>query len=381
MQAVLAARAANYALAKRILPRVGSDFLDLPAPMLLDGICEYELGNYNRAVERFQQLLALQPRNRRARILLAQAMYRAGDPLDALDTIKEIASRGDADSYSLMLTARAFEASGQSALAVDPLNDAAASTIRLPLPLPEPVSLIGAADAARREPDNARAVLPYIRLLMATGDSETALTEAVRLQQANGGVAEAHLLVGDIELDRGNLPAALAAFQIAREIRFTEPVMLRLVDTLSRSGDEAGVAEVLRAYLAYNPQSLNGLRLAGYRALDRKEWSAAIAMLERVRSRLGNNDSILLANLARAYSGAAIIQTGGILCGNRLSCRTRQCDGDKDICGCAETMGQQAKSGARTSRQGHGNVSSALITQQDQSRPFESALSRRAKHY
>lgn len=304
MQAVLAARAGNYALAKRILPRAGSDFLDLPAAMLLDGICEYELGNYNRAVDRFQQLLALQPRNRRVRTLLAQAMYRAGDPLDALDTIREIASRGDANSYSLMLTARAFEASGQAARAVDPLNDAAASTIRPALPLPETVSLIGAADAARRDPDNARAVLPYIRLLMAAGDSETALNEALRLQRSNGGVAEAHLLVGDIELDRGNLPAALAAFQAAREIRFTEPVMLRLVDALSRSGNEVGANETLTAYLVYNPQSLTALRLAGHRALDARQWPTAIALLERVRFRLGNNDSILLANLARAYSGA-----------------------------------------------------------------------------
>jgi cellulose synthase operon protein C len=304
MQAVLAARAGNYALAKRILPRAGSDFLDLPAAMLLDGICEYELGNYNRAVERFQILLGLQPRNRRVRTLLAQAMYRAGDPLDALDTIREIASRGDADSYSLMLTARAFAASGQSLRAVNPLNDAAASTVRPQLPLPEPVSLIGAADAARRDPDNARAVLPYIRLLMATGDIETALTEAIRLQRSNGGVAEAHLLVGDIELDRGNVSEALAAFQSAREIRFTEPVMLRLVDALSRSGNEAGASETLTAYLAYNPQSLTALRLAGYRALDARQWPMAIVMLERVRARLGNNDSILLVNLARAYSGA-----------------------------------------------------------------------------
>ncbi len=304
MQAVLAARAGDYALAKRILPRAGSDFLDLPGAILLDGIIEYELGNYNRAVDRFQQLLALQPRNRRVRTLLAQAMYRAGDPLDALDTIREIASRGDANSYSLMLTARAFEASGQAARAVDPLNDAAASTIRPALPLPETVSLIGAADAARRDPDNARAVLPYIRLLMAAGDSETALNEALRLQRSNGGVAEAHLLVGDIELDRGDLPAALAAFQAAREIRFTEPVMLRLVDALSRSGNEVGANETLTAYLAYNPQSLTALRLAGYRALDARQWPTAIALLERVRFRLGNNDSILLANLARAYSGA-----------------------------------------------------------------------------
>jgi cellulose synthase operon protein C len=304
MQAVLAARAGNYELAKRILPRAGATFNELPAAMLLDAICEYELGNYNRSVDQLQRLLAMQPRNRKVRTLLAQAMYRAGDPLDALDTIREIAGRGDAESYSLTTTARAFEASGQRANAANPLNDAAMPFVRPALPLPEPMTLAAAADEASRNPNDARAILPYIRLLMASGDVATSYSEALRLQAGNGGVSDAHLLVGDIELARGDVPAAVAAFQKAREINFTEPVMLRLVDALARSGDDKAAGETLAAYLAFNPTSLTGLRLAGYRNLDGKQWKVAIGLLERVRSRLGHNDSILLANLARGYSGA-----------------------------------------------------------------------------
>jgi cellulose synthase operon protein C len=307
MQAVLAARAGEYDLAKRILPRAGIDFNELPGPILLDAILEYELGNFNRAVDKLQTLLAQQPRNRRVRSLLAQAMYRAGEPLDALDTIREIAARSDADSYSLMLTARAFEASDQPLRATDPLNDAAIAAVRLGQPLPEPVSLIGAADAARREPDNARAVLPYIRLLMAVGNKDAALTEALRLQNANPGVADAHLIVGDIENDRANLSAAVAAYARAREIAFTEPVMLRLVDAMARSGDQKAADDALTAYLAYNPANLTALRLAGYRNLDAGQWRNAIALLERVRARVGYNDSLLLANLARAYAGGGQI--------------------------------------------------------------------------
>jgi cellulose synthase operon protein C len=304
MQAVLAARAGNCTLAKRILPKAGSDFNELPGAMLLDAICEYELGNYNRAVDQLQRLLAQQPRNRRVRTLLAQALYRAGLPLDALDVIREIAGRGDADSYSLTLTARAFAASDQPDRAADPLNDAALSVVRPALPLPEPVSLLGASDAARREPNNARAVLPYVRLLMAAGDVATAAGEALRLQTSNPGVADAHLLVGDIEAERGNQTAAIIAYGKARAISFTEPVMLRLVDALSRNGDQKAADETLAAYLAYNPANLTALRLAGYRNLDAGQYRGAIVLLERVRARVGYNDSLLLANLARAYLGA-----------------------------------------------------------------------------
>ena len=272
--------------------------------MLLDAICEFELGNYNRSVDQLQRLLAMQPRNRKVRTLLAQSLYRAGNPLDALDIIREIAGRGDADCYALTTAARAFEASDQRANASAALDDAALSVVRAALPLPEPMSLAGAADEARRNPSNARAVIPYIRLLMAEGNIDAAHVEAVRLQAGNAGVADAHILMGDIEMARGNVAGAVTAYGQARAISFTEPVMLRMVDALSRRGDDKAAGEMLAAYLAYNPQSLTALRLAGYRNLDAGQWANAIVLLERVRARVGYNDSILLANLARAYSGS-----------------------------------------------------------------------------
>lgn len=304
MQAVLAARAGEYELASRILPKAGPNFAQVPAAMLLNAICAYELGNYNKAVDHLQQLLGMQPRNRRVRMLLAQALYRAGDPLGALDTIKEIASRPDADSYSLMLTARAFEASDQPLRAAAPLDDGALATVRPALPLPEPISLEAAAFEAQRDPNNARNVLPFIRLLAAQGNNDAAWAEAARLQNANPGVADAHVIVGDIEMARGNTQSALAAYQQARQISFTEPVMLRVVDAFGKLDRQKEAGETLFAFLQFNPTNLTALRLAGYRHLDAGNWTDAARMLERVRKRLGNNDAILLANLARAYSGA-----------------------------------------------------------------------------
>ncbi|MGB5078939.1 MAG: tetratricopeptide repeat protein [Sphingorhabdus sp.] len=302
MQAVLAARAGNYELARRILPKSGMMLNAQPAAILLDAICEFELGNYNRAVAQFERLLALQPRNRKVRTLLAQAMYRAGDPLGALETIREIAGRGDADSYGLITVARAFEASDQRTRSTMALDDAAIATVRSTLPLPEPISIEGAAAAAHEAPGNASVVIPYIRLLVSSGELDLAYREALRLQEANIGVSDAHLLVGDIEAARGNLPLSIAAFQKARQISFTEPVMLRLVFALARSGDEQAAGEVLATYLAFNPTSLAGLRIAGYRSLDDQQWKDAVRLLERVRARIGYNDCVLLANLARGYS-------------------------------------------------------------------------------
>lgn len=301
MQAVIAARAGNYDLAKRLLPRLGR-FGDLPAPMLLAGVVEYETGNIERAIEQFQRLLAMQPRNVTVRTLLARALYGSGDAYGALEAIRPIASRADADSYAQMIAARSFEATGERDRAAAALDAAAIHDARRMLPFSEDVSIAGAADAARREPNSAPAVIPYIRLLMGAGQYDQAYAEANRLATANSGVADAHLLVGDVEAARGNLGAATVAYQRARAIRFSESVMLRLVDAFSRSGSEAAAREVLGAYLANNPTSLTAQRLTAYRLLDDGRWREAAALLENLRARVGLNDSILLANLARAYS-------------------------------------------------------------------------------
>jgi predicted Zn-dependent protease len=113
--------------------------------MLLAAITEYELQNYNRAVEVLRRLLAMQPDNMMVRTLLAQAIYRAGDPFDALDAIKPIAVRKDADTYALTVTARAFEASDQPERSYAPLNEASVSMVRAAIPIQQAVTLEAAA--------------------------------------------------------------------------------------------------------------------------------------------------------------------------------------------------------------------------------------------
>jgi tetratricopeptide (TPR) repeat protein len=303
-QAVLAARAKHFNLASRLLARAGPAYAERPSGLLLAGVTEYAQGNFNLATDHLLRLLALQPDNARVRQLLAQAMYRAGDPLDALDMIKPIAIRDDADSYSLTIAARAFEASDATENSFAPLNDASFSVVRAAQPLAASTTLEAAAAEAERTPDNARILLPYIRLLLANGQGDAALGHARRLQANNPGVPDAHLIVGDVLAFRGEYPAAIQAYQQTRQISFTEPVMIRLVDAQSRVGNNADASATLAAFLAYNPDNLSALRLAGYRALDARQWTPAIYSLEKVVARNGYNDPILLINLARAYAGA-----------------------------------------------------------------------------
>jgi cellulose synthase operon protein C len=319
MQAVIAARAGNIDLARRLIPRIGGSFGELPGPRLLSAIVEYQAGNWNLAVDHLSKLVEEQPLNLKLRTLLARAMHKAGDHQDAWDVIAPIADRTDADSYTIILAGRILEALGERAPAAGRLDRAVFPKIIKAGPLPESQSIAAAADSARRNPRNAGAVIPYIRLLLASGNSAAARAEANRLLEGNGGVPEAQLVAGDVEMAAGNTEAAVAAFERARKIAFTSPTMLRLVSAYRAAGKNEAASKTISDYLSFNPDSLAAQRLWAFDLLDREQWKEAIAWLQRVRVRLGYNDAVLNANTARAFAGAG--QVDGALREAKLAYR------------------------------------------------------------
>ncbi len=304
MQAVIAARAGDYELARRLIPRIGGGFAELPGPTLLSGIVEFQAGNWNIAVGHFEKLLEQQPLNLKARTLLARAMHKSGDHRGAWDILAPIIDRPDADSYTVMLGARILEALGERKPAAGRLDRVAYPTLVSPQPLPAGLSLAAAADEASRNARNPAMVIPYIRLLLANGDVGTARTEASRLLEGNAGVVEAQLVMGDVEMAGDNKSAAIAAYERARKIAFTSPTMLRLVAAYRANGNAAAASATISDFLKFNPDSLAAQRLWAFDLLDRKQWNDAIVWLLRARVRLGYNDAILNANIARAYAGA-----------------------------------------------------------------------------
>ncbi len=303
MQAVIAARAGNFELAQRILNLAGPAANGLPGAMLVSAIAEYELGNFHKSAETLERLSAMQPENLRIRRLLARAKQRVGENQDALDNIEPLVVSGEAGSYDALLAARSFEAEGDRQKAAAGLSAASQPAIRKIRPLPQARSLSAAAAGAYRNPNDARYVVPYIRALLLAGDMALAIEQAKRLQKLSPGVADAHMLVGDVEAARGDYPAATASYQRARAIEFSEAVMLRLVDSYRRQGQFAAANSIIQTYLYLNPNNLSAQRLTAYLFLDQKRWAESIPLLERLRKRIGYNDSILSANLARAYSG------------------------------------------------------------------------------
>lgn len=305
LQAMLAARGRDYALARSLYRRTGGAFENRPAAMLLAGTIELGTGNTALAMGPLKRLLKAQPGNIKARRLLGSAQWQSGDARAAVDTLRPLADRGDADAYTLSIIGKAYARLGDEAAAARYLGRAAAPRPAATAPLDDPLG-DGQLAAIRRDaaawPDVAAPQVVLIRALLGRGLGPEALQRARQLQAKAPGAPDAHVLVGDALAIQGDYAAAAGAYRRAANLAFNEPVALRLIEALRNSGDEPGAAKVLALFLQQNPQNVSAQIMAGNAYMQARRWPEAIAAYEAVRKRLGNGDSTLLNNLAWAYA-------------------------------------------------------------------------------
>jgi len=302
MQAVLAARAGDFELARAIYNRTNGAFTASPAGMLLESGIDFGMGNVEQAARRLTRLVVMQPGNRKARRLLAAAQWRMENFAAVADTLRPIVERPDADSYSLALMGRVLARRGDAAGASAYLARAAA-----PQRSASAIDPLSSRDfemlrrAVAERPNDGPLEVRLISALLARGIGAEALARAQRLQAANPGAPEVHMLVGDALGLRGNFRAAAEQYRRAANLAFSEGVALRLIEALRRSGQGQAADGVLATYLGQNPRSVPAQLLMAARRMETQDWAQAIAIYEALRVRLGNNDATILNNLAWAY--------------------------------------------------------------------------------
>ena len=305
LQAMLAARAQKFDLARSLYLRTGGALDGTPAGMLLASAIDYQTGNAEQAIGQLEKLVALQPGNRKARRLLAASYWKRGDAAGTIAALRPIADLPDADSYSLALIGKALAKQGDTGAASIYLARAARPQQRPGALLSEPVD-DERLDALRRSaaaaPGDAPAQVALIGALLSRGLGAEALERARRLQADNPGAPDAHILVGDALGTQGDFRGAAEQYRKAANIAFSEPVAMRMIEALDRSGQRAAAAQVLQLFLEQNPRNVSAQLLAASRYMQARQWDAAIATYEDLRRRLGDRDSAMLNNLAWAYS-------------------------------------------------------------------------------
>lgn len=303
IQAVMAARAGKYDLARALLTRTGGVLDGEPAVRLLRGVLHLEAGNATLATGELEALLEAQPLNLRARLLLARSLYDDGQYGEAERILYPLVQRADAGSYALTLAARIHEAMGDRAVAAEFLHRAAAMTqgpSEVYRGAGEAERIAGAANA---DLTDRAANIRYIRALLESGRTDAALARAKRVEEIHPGAPFAVIMLGDALMASGRFADAAAAYERAGNMRFDENVALRLVDAWRRAGETGKARRVLGLFMVQNPMNVEGQRLVASFLLSEGEYQRALAILSGLRERLGTEDTLLMADIARAYMG------------------------------------------------------------------------------
>ncbi len=281
LQAVLAARAGEWGLAQSLIYHIGARMNAVPGFRMLAGLVELAQGNEEQALIHLRAAVEMQPDNRVARRLLGRTLWSSGDDRGAIDTLRPIADRPDADSYTLTVMGRACEKLGDR-LAAGAYLDRAAQPLR---PAATPFAASGSGPVA------------LIRQLAGNGRATEAVGVAQGIERANPGSPGAIMLVGDTLGAAGRWRDAAEAYRRAANLQFSEGIALRLIDAMRRAGDDSAALAVVDVFLDQYPQSVAARLLAADAALAGRQWDRAGSLLEGLRATLGDRDAILLNNL------------------------------------------------------------------------------------
>jgi tetratricopeptide (TPR) repeat protein len=302
--AVLAARAGDLSLASDLLDQTSGGLDGLPGGLLLSGAIDYANARYQQAAVKWQALLGAQPMNLIARRLLGAALLRSGDGKGALDVLRPIALRDDADRYTLSLVARAFEARGLRDWAARFLDRAARAPVTRAAPFGQDDDAGVLAEAVADAPSDPAAAVDNIRGLIERGQFAEAVRRSEAVARASPGAPPAQQLLGDALTAAGRFAPAAAAYARAADLRFDQPVLLRLVEAWAQTGDRAGAASAIALYLAQNPASVVARRLLANLQLASDDNAGAVSTLEQLRRQIGDGDALVLTQLAEAYTRA-----------------------------------------------------------------------------
>lgn len=304
LQAVLAARAGQYYLAKTLFWRTDDDFRGTPAAELLGGVLELKAGNTATAIDCFERLYRLQPDNPRAKILLARALGEAGRNRELVERFGGHALRGDAPPYLTMLIGRAFEALGERGQAAIYL-DRAAQAPRAAYAVVNgdmPLDLLKARWTI--DPGNADVTVPYVRQLIADRRFAEAAEVAEGQLERFGGAAYVQMLAGDVKFAAGDFASALARYSISAQIRLSKPLLRRMVMSYQALGQADRGRNLLLAYAAQHPRDGEVARLLADDSMAKQDWRRAKPLLD-CALRIGGSerDPRLLAQRSIARLG------------------------------------------------------------------------------
>lgn len=289
LQAVMAARAGQYDVARQLLNRTRDKLDGVPGVLLLQAVLELSAGNTQTASELCEQLLEREPDSMRARQLLARALYLGEQYRYLTLRFRDDIGHSDASPYLLTVVARGYEALGDRAKA-GALLDRAAS--------PPPAALRIVAVGSR------------VGELMGQGQSQDALAAAEQARGVQPGSYLNQALAGDVQLALGHPVEAQRRYADAARVRMSDSLLQRRFQAFVGAGNYSAATEMVQAYLQQNPANHVALRLQAGLALRSGDAMWAGAILDYLYRNGSGQDVQLLTDLALIRLGTGEADLG-----------------------------------------------------------------------
>ncbi len=312
LQAVLAARAGRFDLARSLLGHLGSDMAGVPAVILLSGVVDLENGNHESAAQSFDRLATMQPDNRRVRHLLARALALGLHERELVHRLEGRARSRAAAPYLAVTLARTYEALGERDRAAGLLDAAAAGRgDRLAaMAAGTPLSVAEVRPAGIGE--NA---LALVRGRIAIGRNADAVREADAFVRVFPGSSDALALAGDAHLAAGQIAPALERYEQAAAIRRTWPLVRRMVAAYRASGQSGKASALLTRHLSGDPQNAEAAVELARVAMGRGDLARAATLLEHALMHGSERDPAVWAmrSIAAQRAGQADVAFDAIV--------------------------------------------------------------------
>ncbi len=296
LQAVLAARAGDSALARSLLQRSGNIDRQVPAAMMLSGAIDLQNGNFASAAQTLDKLVKKQPDNKRAQALLARALSLGGNHRELVHRFADAALLPSASPYLVTVVGRAYEQLGDRKAAAYFLDRAAQprSTNLIAMKGSEARAL-----AARRSSAAGDNTLSLVRELIVNGQTADALQKSESFWQKFNGSADASSLAGDAQLVRRNTEAALQRYETSAKVRRPWHLARRMVLTYRALGRRDDAEALVAQYLRGDPGNVEATSMMASALVDVQKWQAAALLLDHAIAQGGSRDPNLIALRAR----------------------------------------------------------------------------------
>ncbi|AKH19105.1 XrtA/PEP-CTERM system TPR-repeat protein PrsT [Sedimenticola thiotaurini] len=230
-----------------------------------------------KALRMTSQLSADFPDNPAVLTLHGKAQFAAGDPINAVNTFRQVTAR-QKSAESLRLLANAQQAADQP--------DAARKSYQ---------------QALQEQPGFIPALMGLFGLELSAGNHEQALTQARLIQQALPDKAPGYEFEGTVYAVQGDTEKSIPLLEKAHQIQPSQRLTNMLARQYVQAGDAGRGLNLLRTWIEKHPDDLQTQISLGSMLLAQGEEDAAIETYEKVLQR-DANQAVVLNNLAWIYS-------------------------------------------------------------------------------